>query len=129
VSSPSDGRAVDEDVVVALAGPLEGVAQQQVARSMSMSSSSAPTRAGEAGHTLSVGSAVGTQHVFEARAAQEHVVGAAGDVPGRHAQARARVALRVHVDQQHALLRAASEAAALTLVVVFPTPPFWFAIA
>ena len=39
------------------------------------------------------------------------------------------VALLVEVDEQHLAAGAATQAAVLTAVVVFPTPPFWLAIA
>ena len=45
------------------------------------------------------------------------------------AEGDGRVALRVEVDEQGLRADAATQAATLTAVVVFPTPPFWFAIA
>ena len=45
------------------------------------------------------------------------------------ADAAREVALRIDVHEQDTPVRSASEAARLMAVVVFPTPPFWFATA
>ena len=45
------------------------------------------------------------------------------------ADAAREIALRIDVDEQHALFGEGERAARLMVVVVLPTPPFWLATA
>ena len=122
VSRPSEG-GVDEDEVVAVAHLDERLLQGALAADEAPSANSAPARSIEA-------TAMSTSTVWmtsEIGAVDEDVEHRALDRVRVHALAHRQVALGIEVDQEDAVPQLPSATPRLSVVVVFATPPFWFA--
>ena len=96
-------RTVDEDVLVAaVPGGLQRVAQAMLATCHADQLDLGAGQGDVGGHDVEAGHGGGNPGVDKRTAQHHHVVAARPDGPPIHPQARGRVRLRIHVDQEHA---------------------------